>query len=479
MARILLLLLLACESASDPPSVDTQAPGPEILEAVDDSSDVEFTSAKECGECHPVHYEEWRQSMHAYAAHSPVFDAMASKAFRDTSGAVGTFCTGCHSPMGTAAGEPGTSTADTRSELSLEGVSCDVCHRAIAEDGPIGNANIGYHGGDTKFGPYESPSDDGHGVALGEFLTSPRFCGNCHDVYQYPGLRIEEAYTEYVETGIEEDGIRCQDCHMSPEPGVVADRHRGPIAVDPKGESVYPERELSSHRFIGPDYSLLDSFPYADDPEASAAAQEEYRDQVQTLLENAVGLSKSQFLHTDDGLVELLIGVENKILGHNMPTGFTSERQLWLDIEVTDSLGETVFRTGDLDAYGDLRDSHSWEVIEGTADLDTWLINYQSENRVFQRDYSGSGTFLDPDANESEPTVFPFDADVIVKHSLSPGQIDKSLFQIGPVESGPYQAEIQLHYRNLPPYIMRALQLDDLVPRLEIFTLDSRSLISQ
>jgi hypothetical protein len=32
--------------------------------------------------------------------------------------------------------------------------------------------------------------------------------------------------------------------------------------------------------------------------------------------------------------------------------------------------------------------------------------------------------------------------------------------------------EVALHYRNLPPYVLRALQLDAYVDQLKIFTLD-------
>ena len=52
-------------------------------------------------------------------AHSPVFDAMAAKAFRDSGGGIGTFCTGCHAPFGRAENEPGTSDHEHRSPKVL------------------------------------------------------------------------------------------------------------------------------------------------------------------------------------------------------------------------------------------------------------------------------------------------------------------------------------------------------------------------
>ena len=111
--RILLLigvgLLIACGSENS--EEDTSSPGDTEIGA-DSSVDhptgpPNYQSAEVCAECHPRQYSEWRQSMHSYAAVSPVFEAMNAKALRDSSGDVGTFCTGCHAPVGTAFGEGG------------------------------------------------------------------------------------------------------------------------------------------------------------------------------------------------------------------------------------------------------------------------------------------------------------------------------------------------------------------------------------
>ena len=115
---MILLLVLACATEPGPPvgsasSVDSGLGSAQETGEAQEAPD--FRSATYCAECHPVHYEEWRQSMHAHAAQSPVFDAMNAKAFRDSGGGVGTFCTGCHSPFGTAAWEGGSTTAADRS----------------------------------------------------------------------------------------------------------------------------------------------------------------------------------------------------------------------------------------------------------------------------------------------------------------------------------------------------------------------------
>ena len=140
------MFLLSCKSET-PVAPDTETtPSSDSALQSDSGYNVaehaNYESAEKCAECHPVHYDEWRQSMHAYAAKSPVFDAMAAKAYRDTSGEIGTFCTGCHSPFGEAEGENGALDASERSDLSLEGVSCDYCHTAVEHDGQIGNNQL-------------------------------------------------------------------------------------------------------------------------------------------------------------------------------------------------------------------------------------------------------------------------------------------------------------------------------------------------
>jgi nitrate/TMAO reductase-like tetraheme cytochrome c subunit len=421
--------------------------------------DVDYRSAKWCAECHPTQFSEWEQSMHRYAAHSPVFDHMAAKAFRDTAGATGTFCTGCHSPLGTMDGEPGTTMAADRSDISLEGVTCVVCHQAVSHSQPIGNTSIEI----DLNAPMQGPLDDAvmleHSSVKSDLITSPELCGSCHDVFNFPGLRIEEAYTEYQESPAADMGIRCQDCHMGPEPGVPAERSIGKAAVVDGVE--LPQRSISSHRFIGPDYSLIDNFPYAD-PTASAEAQAEMKTQIDTLLKNAVHITD---VSTDEGpdQTTLNVVIENRTSGHNVPTGFTSERQLWVEVEVKED-GETVFASGDLDAEGDLRDHLSWSVIAGDAALDTQLVNFQSLNLLRVVDVS----LGIPDVYE---TIFPFDADYIVRRSLAPLEARSLQYTLPPL-SPDAEITVRLRYRNLPPYVLRALDLGDLVERLHIFDID-------
>ena len=69
-------------------------------------------------------------------------------------------------------------------------------------------------------------------------------------------------------------------------------------------------------------------------------------------------------------------------------------------------------------------------------------------------------------------TVFPFDADYIWRRSLAPLEAREVTYPLPELGSGA-RIEVGLHYRNLPPYLLRGLQLDDLVERLQVFRIDT------
>ena len=57
---------------------------------------------------------------------------------------------------------------------------------------------------------------------------------------------------------------------------------------------------------------------------------------------------------------------------------FIAERLVWLFVEVQDKNGNTIFRSGDLDPNGDVRDSHSLYAHNGDLPLDKQLFTLQS-----------------------------------------------------------------------------------------------------
>jgi hypothetical protein len=452
-----LLLLISCSKSTDT----------SIQKEVSVQVEGDFDSAQNCKDCHPKHYEEWQMSSHAYASQSPVYNAMAQKAYRDTAGQIGDFCSNCHAPTSPQQGESGALQSEEGSSISNEGITCDYCHTATGHDGIIGNNHIM---NDTtsglKYAQYGG-LESAHQSERNEFVPSSELCGSCHDVFMFPNIVIDQVYSEYIESPSAAFETECQDCHMSPTPGRTSQRPTEAIAIDPNGEKTYEARERSIHSFIGPDYPLVDTFPYPDDIEASREAQEELQSQIKILLRNAAHIPYMKLERENPNEMLLTVEVESLTPGHRVPTGLTSERQMWLEVTVFDSEDSIVFQSGLLDSKSDLRDSHSEDVKLGLIEKDDQLMNFQSKNMVVAQSSNNESVF------EYE-TIFPFDADQIIRRSLEPMEKREVHYFFNASAAGPYRVYVRLRFRNLPPYLLRALQLDNLIERIKIFEIDEQ-----
>ena len=87
---------------------------------------------------------------------------------------------------------------------------------------------------------------------------------------------------------------------------------------------------------------------------------------LQTVANNSNGLKFS-------------IPVRNGTNGHGVPTGFDAERLVFLQVTVKDSKGNAVYKSGDRDPNGDVRDRHSLYVHNGELPPDDDLFNLQTK----------------------------------------------------------------------------------------------------
>jgi len=483
--------------------------------------EIDFPSAKQCLPCHPKQYDEWSRSMHHYAQHSPIFEAFNLTLIERTGGTIGTFCSRCHTPLGTALGENGSRRNVHRSQLSMEGVTCVVCHR-VPDNYYKSNGRMAIEPGgllDTcLYGPFGDPVSDefqAHPAGGQPYLKTSAFCGSCHDVTSPQGVRLEEAFSEWQNSPAARRGQTCQSCHMGPDPGVpVPDCHR-PLGRAAEVPGVDPERiplrHLSDHTFAGPDYSLLPDteFPHKLD----WMYEQDYRDtdaltpyQQRTLNElrrsNRKHLAiaahqRYQLLGRAARLTVFApqsarpaqravvrVDVKNLVAGHNFPTGFTAERQLWVEVSVWDPSGRIVFRSGDLDHNGDLRDEHSHEVATGKLPWDRHLANYQNlftalTNRGTERTVVLSVNrhltplnFLRPatgiSASIGRPNAFR-----IAKASIPPLSTVSERYPVWLSNcEGPHRLLVRLNFRHLPPVLLDEIGTPHLKHLLEVVVID-------
>ena len=279
-----------------------------------------FTDPEVCGECHTEIYQQWSASILSQAWNDPFYRAELAEAMRDTDEHMATFCTKCHTPIGVMAGEHIPPDGSNLSEVAAKGVECDFCHTITEIDG-ISNGNYYNSPGSTKFGPFDDAVSPFHETAYSYLHTRAEICGACHDIYHpLNGLQLEGTYLEWREGPYGKSGITCQDCHMTPGPG-VGKPNPGVAAIGG------PEREhIYTHDFTGGN-ALYGNHELAVE-RLQAAAQ--------------LALKPPASVAPGRG-AELSIAVRNVGAGHYLPTSLTYVRQMWLDVSVTDAGGTQLF----------------------------------------------------------------------------------------------------------------------------------------
>jgi len=484
-------------------------------------TEADYPSARVCKQCHPKQFNDWSQSMHAYAQHSPVFEAFNLTLVERTGGTIGTFCTRCHTPIGTALGENTSRRNANRSQISREGVTCIACHRR-ATGHYKSSGRVPIEPGSLTEGCFYGPFDDAESEEIGAhkskslpYIKTSQFCGECHDVTNPGGVRLEEAFSEWHNSPAAANGVTCQQCHMGPEPGVACPEHRRPTgrAAEVEGidEEDLPIRHLTDHTFAGPDYSLLPDTEFPDKLDWMYEVDYRYEEnltpyQQKTLKElrksNRAKLARATELrhkllrnaacihvsHPKTGKagerVKLQVDVESLLAGHNLPTGFTAERQVWVEVTVRDVNGRVVFQSGDLDHNGDLRDDHSHEVLTGKIPFDPYLLNFQSKfvvqtNKGTERSVVISvNRHLTP-INVLRPATGPSQSFGrpasfrVSKGSLPPLQTrsQKYPFRL-PQTPGPCSVSVSLNFRHLPPTLLDHIGTPHLKHLLEIVEMD-------
>ena len=350
----------------------------------------------------------------------------------------------------------------------------------------------------------------------------PVFCGPCHGARLPTGLRSEETYDEYRMSKSARDGVTCQACHMGKVPGEDKGFDTGPAATI-SGHETTPRR-ISNHYFGGPDFSILhpgifphnrdawelatyeewldfdheagwgtdefesgvsssDEFPEAwDDPDLRAEAREILNDQFELL--DWAGKQREAVLkagyqveevvieeaNLDDG-IEFKIKLINPIDAHNVPTGFIHERMVFVQVTVTDSHGNAIYRSGDRDPNGDVREQFSRYVRNGELPIDHDLVNLQS-HFIVREAFGGERAqvtpvpfslttrpFVRPPGNPTSILMHPNGIRVI-KHSIAPGGHRWAKYDVDPdeLEAGEtYTLDMKLIVQPFPGYFLHSI----------------------
>ncbi|MDB4934292.1 MAG: cytochrome c family protein [Labilithrix sp.] len=312
-----------------------------------------------CLPCHADQFREWAGSMHAYSSEDPVFLAMNKRMQRETNGAAGTLCVGCHAPMAVRLGK--TTDGLNLGELpaSMRGVTCFFCHATDAVEGTHNNP-LRLATDDAMRGGIGDPIKAPHRATYSalhdrESMSSATMCGACHDVVTQPGAHVERTFDEWNASLYAKPGqLACGKCHMEGRDGLAA-------KVDGA-----PARRVHDHSMAAVDVALT---PFSE-TEAQRAG-------VQKLLD-ATLLTKLCVKQSPAGVLAE-VTLDNAFAGHKFPSGAAQDRRAWLEL-IAYRGGMQVFSTGvvpDKKAVTSIVDPNLWvlrDKIFGADDKETHLF---------------------------------------------------------------------------------------------------------
>ncbi len=394
---LLLLLNLGASQAAEPAKPETDNAG---LKAYSTFEDAHYSGSGRCSDCHDglstsagediSIIRQWSNSMMANATIDPYWQAkVASELKRNPqlSDTINDKCSRCHAPMANDAaaknGDPiqilGTGGfLDPDSpyyQHAQEGVSCTLCHQ-ISDNGQLGTL-AGFSGHwqvDTyaniadrpAYGQYNDPVanpmiNSVNFTPMGAaHVQSSAFCATCHDLNtpfvdadgniasSTPETEFPEQspYREWAHSAYSDSGATptsCQQCHM-PEVNEA-------VKISTRPNNLSARNGFSRHAFVGANTTMLQLLadnnlaPTSDDLPG-------YITLTRSFLQQAASLSLNTPLYVN-GVLDFTVQVNNHS-GHKLPTGYPS-RRVWLEVEVLDGSGNTLFHSGAPNADGSIQ----------------------------------------------------------------------------------------------------------------------------
>lgn len=266
--------------------------------------------------CHNDRINEWGKSMHSQAIEDPLFRYKRAQADKATGGALSPFCDACHAPIAVMGGQA--ANISKASEQAKESVTCDFCHQVTGTKKPPGNSSYIVTPDRTKRAQIKDPVAYVHKAEYSKHHESAEFCGMCHDV-NHPGngMHLEATYSEWKASGWAKQGVTCQDCHMTPGPGVTRPNPGRAAVASPERPHIY------TMTFAGGNVALGDAARAEANLKAAAELQLEAPEVV-----SAGTKAKAKATITNVGA------------GHHLPTGLTEVRQMWLEVKAVDAAGK-------------------------------------------------------------------------------------------------------------------------------------------
>ena len=376
-----------------------------------------FLDSATCGECHKDVYQQWRSSMHRFSSFNNQFYRKSIEYMQETAGVEASkWCAGCHDHAMLFNGmfdEPVATQLDTPEAHA--GLGCVSCHSIVHVPDTMGNGGFvieypALHGlASSRFQLLRAAHNyvtrtapAAHRRAfLKPFMREDgsEFCSSCHKVHldvpvnRYRWVRGFNSYDNWQASGVSGQGARsfyyppqpqgCADCHMplvdSNDPGnrdgkVRSHRFAAANTAVPyvNGDAVQME---AVQRFLQDGIITVDVFAVApvveDDsspqmlrrsgqvgPATGFAVGEEGGGRRGPVLLREVGNLAAPIDRADPAVrpgetVRVDVVVRTRKVGHFFPSGTVDAFDVWVEFQVLDADGKTIFWSGLVEDEGE------------------------------------------------------------------------------------------------------------------------------
>lgn len=298
------------------------------------------TSAQVCRACHADHYEMWSHSMHAMALEDPMFKVSFLQAQASEGVQIRNYCLTCHAPLSIDNKDFSLS-----SDLTREGITCDFCHTVTGlhlgrKPSPYDNKT-----GATKLGPLKAAATPAHHSRTSTLFSKSEFCAGCHELVNEHGVLVMGTYSEWRNSPYPDEGVQCQNCHMS------LTLH--PTAITLDGDTL--ENLAYDHSFQG--------------------------GHSQINLKHAASIELN--VQTANHTADIEVFITNKESGHKLPTG-TPARRVMLKVKVLDQNGQLLAQPTRF--YRKVLVDRDGTILEGNSNHILKSVRIFSDNRIAPRE---------------------------------------------------------------------------------------------
>jgi tetratricopeptide (TPR) repeat protein len=339
-----------------------------------------FFPAARCASCHKDTHAGWSQSLHRNAGREPFYKESVDILLRSRGIELTRHCESCHAPVALLSGALTAGSKEPRS-FDDEGVTCSVCHS-------ITEARLDGTGSYTIRRPALLAREDGTPIpgdvaneriladipghrraVMRPLLKQPEFCATCHkssappELNNYKFTRGFSAYDEWQQSGASHETLTpfyrrveradCRACHMprvdsvsdlAAKGGMIAS-HRW-LGANTAAPLFYNqvEQEALTEKFLKAGVLNVDIFAVKSGTSAEPCAPLAVGEDNRTALEPG-----------QEAIAEVVIA--NRNAAHSFPPELRDLYEAWIEFEVIDAVGKTLYHSGFLQSDATLDDS--------------------------------------------------------------------------------------------------------------------------